>query len=75
MSKFKVGDMVVFTKARIAQGFSSEANTRLGKLNKPMKITEVWDNRCIIAESGGDWKQSSFELAVMLIDFTVLEDI
>lgn len=75
MSKFKVGDMVVFTKARIALGFSSEANKRLGKLNKPMKITEVWDNRCIIAESGGDWKQSSFEFAVMPIDFTVLEDI
>ena len=75
MSKFKVGDMVVFTKARIAQGFNLEANRRLGKLNKPMKITEVWDNRCIIAESGGDWKQSSFELAVMPIDFTVLEDI
>ena len=75
MSKFKVGDMVVFTKARIAQGFNLEANKRLGKLNKPMKITKVWGNRCIIAESGGDWKQSSFELAVMPIDFTVLEDI
>jgi hypothetical protein len=75
MSKFKVGDMVVFTKARIAQGFNLEANRRLGKLNKPMKITEVWNNRCIIAESGEDWKQSSFELAVMPIDFTVLEDI
>ena len=75
MSKFKVGDLVVFTKARIAKGFYSEAHQRLGKLNKPMRITAVWDNRCVIAESGGDWKQSSFELAVMPIDFTVLEDI
>ena len=75
MSKFKVGDMVVFTQARIAQGFNLEANRRLGKLNKPMKITEVWNNRCIIAESDEDWKQSSFKLAVMPIDFTMLEDI
>lgn len=75
MSKFKVGDMVVFTKQRLAQGFNSVDNRRLGQLNKPMRITAVWDYRCEIAESGGDWKQSSFELAVMPIDFTVLEDI
>lgn len=75
MSKFKVGDMVVFTKARIAQGFYSDSNRRLGKLNKPMRITQVSGERCEIAESGKDWKQSSFELAVMPIDFTVLEDI
>lgn len=75
MSKFKVGDMVVFTKERLAQGFHSDSNRRLGKLNKPMKITKLFGVRCEIAESGGDWKQSSFELAVMPIDFTVLEDI
>lgn len=75
MSKFKVGDMVVFTKERLAEGFYSDANRRLGRLNKPMRITYVFNDRCEIAESGGDWKQSSFELAVMPIDFSVLEDI
>jgi len=75
MSKFKVGDMVVFTKERLAQGFRSDSNRRLGQLNKPMRITYVFNDRCIIAESGGDWKQSSFELAVMQIDCCVLEDI
>ena len=75
MSKFKVGDMVVFTKERLAQGFHSEDNRRLGQLNKPMRITWVSNDRCKIAGSGGDWKQSSFELAVMSIDFSVLEDI
>ena len=75
MSKFKVGDMVVFTKERLAQGFYSESNRRLGQLNKPMRITYVSNDRCELAESGGDWKQSSFELAVMSIDFSVLEDI
>ena len=75
MSKFKAGDMVVFTKERLAEGFHSESNRRLGQLNKPMRITYVFNDRCVIAESGGDWKQSSFELAVMSIDFSVLEDI
>lgn len=75
MSKFKVGDMVVFTKERIVKWFNSEANRRLGQLNKPMRITQVFGERCEIAESGGEWKQSSFELALMTIDFSVLEDI
>ena len=75
MSKFKVGDMVVFTKERHAEGFYSESNRRLGQLNEPMMITYVSNDRCKIAGSGGDWKQSSFELAVMSIDFSVLEDI
>ena len=67
--------MVVFTKERLAQGFYSESNRRLGQLNKPMRITWVSNDRCRIAESGGEWNQSSFELAVMSIDFSVLEDI
>lgn len=75
MSKFKVGDMVVFTKERLALGFHSEYNRRLAQLNKPMRITWVSNARCKIAGSGGDWNQSSFELAVMSIDFSVLEDI
>lgn len=75
MPKFKVGDMVVFTKERLARGFNSEANKRLEQLNKPMRITRVFNDRCVIAESGWDWQQSSFELAVMPIDFSVLEDI
>ena len=75
MSKFKVGDLVVFTKEGLAQGFRSDSNRRLGQLNKPMRITWVSNDRCVIAESGGDWYQSSFELAVMQIDCCVLEDI
>ena len=67
--------MVVFTKERLAQGFYSESNRRLGQLNEPMMITWVSNDRCKVAESCGDWKQSSFELAVMSIDFSVLEDI
>ena len=76
MSKFKVGDMVVFTRERISKGFKTEAITRLARLNNPMKITEIIGyGRCSIEGSHGEWNQSSFELAVTTIDFTVLEDI